>query len=60
MPRVFDFCAAYLRIFVQYGSVIKLIGAVELRNMPELDQIDTKILRQLQVSGFSDVENTTN
>lgn len=48
MPRVLDFCAAYLRIFVQYESVIKLIGAVELRDMPELDQIDTKILRQLQ------------
>ncbi|WP_152630620.1 hypothetical protein [Thalassospira sp. HJ] len=60
MPRVVDFRAAYLCIFVQYGSVILPNDAVELRKVPGLDQIDTKILRQLQVSGFRDVENTTN
>ncbi|NIY75463.1 Lrp/AsnC family transcriptional regulator [Thalassospira sp. HF15] len=48
MPRVFDFGAAYLGNFVQYGSVFFLLTLWSCVEVPELDQIDTKILRHLQ------------
>jgi DNA-binding Lrp family transcriptional regulator len=37
-----------LRISAQYGGVLSDFGAYGLQNMTEMDQIDTRILRQLQ------------